>query len=277
MELIYLTGMRFGAWTVIRRDESGYHTRWICRCDCGTEKSILSTELRRGATKSCGCMKGRNISQSRIRDVTGMRFGRLIAVERDPNPHRGGSRWLCRCDCGNEVYVTIGHLTSGHTQSCGCYQRERTSESSSTHRMTDSAIYHTWKGIKSRCYNPNNLNYARYGGRGIEVCDEWRDSAEAFIAWALDNGWESGLSLDRIDNDGPYCPSNCRWASQKVQCNNTSKNVCLEHGGETHTISEWSEITGLKGVTIAMRLRRGWSVEDALTKPIRPISGVHHE
>jgi len=120
--------------------------------------------------------------------------------------------------------------------------------------------------MKNRCYNPNNKSYADYGGRGIVVCNEWRNSFEMFHDWALANGYSDKLSIDRVDVNGNYEPSNCRWATQTIQSNNVRRNRMLALGEEQHTLSEWSRMTGLQVTTIICRLKRGWPVERALTE-----------
>lgn len=129
-------------------------------------------------------------------------------------------------------------------------------------------LYIRWKGMKERCYNTNHNSYHNYGARGILMCDEWRDSFESFLNWSISNGYASELTLDRIDNNKGYSPENCRWTDMKVQSNNTRKNVCITFNGETKTLSQWAEQLGGTHYLVAMRLKRGWTVEEALTIPI---------
>jgi hypothetical protein len=141
------------------------------------------------------------------------------------------------------------------------------------HGMRHTRIYNIWRSMRQRCSNPNCINYHNYGGKGITVCDEWNDSFELFYEWAKKSGYKDGLTLDRKDADGNYEPSNCRWATQKEQQNNRTNNRLIEFQGETHTLGEWSTITGIKLATIWNRLKCGWSVEDALTR--KPIVGTN--
>lgn len=127
--------------------------------------------------------------------------------------------------------------------------------------------YNSYDSMMSRCYNPNAANYDNYGGRGIVVCDEWRHNPSAFGEWATSNGYKEGLTIERKDVNGNYCPENCCWVTRKAQANNRRSNTRLSLNGETHTISEWSEIAGISKITISSRLRLGWSVERALTEP----------
>lgn len=129
----------------------------------------------------------------------------------------------------------------------------------------DERLYGIWTGIKGRTQNHNNKCYKNYGGRGITVCDEWENSYEAFRDWALANGYQDDLTIDRIDNDGNYCPENCRWVDRITQNNNRRSNHFITHNGETKTITQWARETGLNSQIISGRLKLGWSIEDALS------------
>lgn len=136
------------------------------------------------------------------------------------------------------------------------------------HGMGHSRIYFIWKSMKQRCHNKNSSNYERYGGRGIKVCDEWRNDFQNFYNWSIQNGYSDDLTIDRINNDGNYDPSNCRWATAKEQSNNKRNNKHYECNGETHTLGEWGSILGISSATIWARLKRGWSVEKTLTQKL---------
>ena len=171
---------------------------------------------------------------------------------------------LCECDCGKVTKVRIEHLKSGHTKSCGCYQKKQTSKAKRTHGREPKRLYSIWSNMKTRCYNKNTECYSGYGGRGITVCDEWK-KFEAFRDWALSNGYSDDLTIDRIDNDGNYEPSNCRWATDDEQRNNTRRNHFLEYQGKRLTIKQWSLIVGISDKTIRDRINRyGWTTEEAL-------------
>lgn len=154
-------------------------------------------------------------------DLAGQRFGRLVAIQRVGITARGMSKWRCRCDCGTETVVQLGALRSGHTQSCGCLHAElfaARSRARATHGFRHTTEYKIWTGMKGRCFNPNDPAYDRYGGRGITMCAEWRDDFARFLG---DMGRRpTGLSIDRINNDGPYAPWNCRWATPLEQRHN---------------------------------------------------------
>lgn len=158
-------------------------------------------------------------------DLTGQRFGRLTVLSREPDSNNM-TIWKCICDCGNETTVFGNNLRRGYTQSCGCLQQERIEaarENKRTHGCEPKRLYNIWVGMKMRCFDPNVESYKHYGGRGITVCDEWVHNYEAFRDWALDNGYDSNLSIDRVDVDGNYCPENCRWSTAKEQASNRRK------------------------------------------------------
>lgn len=200
-----------------------------------------------------------------MKGLEGQRFGRLMIL-RDSGMRRGGNiMYLCACDCGNEILTTLTHLKSGHTQSCGCLQKERTSAASKTHGMSNSRLYRIWANMKSRCLNPNVPCYVNYGARSIGVCEEWKNSFSKFEAWALSFGYDDSLTIDRIDSNLSYSPQNCRWVDDSTQRNNKRNNHLVTYLGTTLTCKQWSEKTGISDKTIRDRLNRyGWSPGRAL-------------
>ena len=153
-------------------------------------------------------------------DLTGKRFGKLTVIKRVHNEKNKHARWLCKCDCGNEVVVQSQSLKKS-TKSCGCLLVEL----HLTHGQAGTRLYNIWNVMKQRCGNPNNHNYKEYGARGISVCEDWKRSFETFQEWAMKTGYNPDLkrgecTLDRINNDGNYCPENCRWVTMKEQCQN---------------------------------------------------------
>jgi len=196
-------------------------------------------------------------------DLTGQRFGRLTVQKIAGRNNQGGIVWSCVCDCGNVVKVTTGCLNNGHTTSCGCYRRDNTTMRKTVHGGRKTKLYKVWQGMRERCFYPSHSFYKYYGGRGITVCEEWANSFEAFREWALANGYRDGLTIDRKNTDGPYSPDNCRWATQKEQQSNRRNNRWITYNGETHTLTQWSEITGISISTLWHRIKRGCNVEQA--------------
>lgn len=196
-------------------------------------------------------------------DWTDQRFGRLTVLKKDESNKELAIKWVCLCDCGNTTIVRRGDLTSGKTLSCGCIRKEGRHR---THNLSDTRLYRIWVNIKTRCTNEKSPQYKNYGFRGIKICEEWANSFEAFYTWAMENGYDDNLTIDRIDVNGNYEPCNCRWATRKEQSLNRTDNRRLTYKGETKTFAEWSEITGIHRETIKSRLKAGLTIEQALTK-----------
>jgi hypothetical protein len=201
-------------------------------------------------------------------DLTGQRYGKFVVLSRCENNKYGRAVWLCKCDCGNIKQVAAADLRKGNTKSCGCLKVARAVETNTTHEKSTTRLYKVWAGIKRRCYNTHEQNYFKYGGRGIIVCEEWQ-SFEPFYEWAMSHGYRDDLTIDRIDVNGNYEPSNCRWATAKEQANNRRNSHLITYNGETHTMTEWGEIVGINAGAIWKRIKRGWSVEAALTTPAK--------
>lgn len=203
----------------------------------------------------------------KLRDLTGQKFGRLTVVRRAKNSAKCETMWECICDCGNYTIVRGKNLTEGITKSCGCIRKDPRPYRR-THGMSRTRLYRIWSLIKDRCENKNNPAYERYGGRGIRLCDEWHSSS-SFFDWALNNGYSENLTIDRIDNDGDYCPENCRWADIYTQSNNTRRNRYMTLNGKTQTLAEWCTEYDMPYKTVHSRLnRQRWDLEKALTTPI---------
>ena len=207
---------------------------------------------------------------SALKDLTGQKFGRLTVISRAENADCGKVRWICKCDCGAEVVVRGGNLRNGHTASCGCLQKEKTTERSTKHGMTHSKIYNTWNDIKRRCFNSNRKQFKDYGGRGITLYPEWILDFQAFYDYVstLPHFGEEGYSLDRINNDGNYCPGNLRWADRKTQARNTRNNHLIKYGDKWITLKELSDITGIPRTTLWQRLKHG-DTGEKLYRPVK--------
>lgn len=191
-------------------------------------------------------------------DISGIKYGMLTAVCRSVEKSRSGaSMWVFRCDCGKEKIALPYPVKRGLIKSCGCIYR--------THGMSNTRLYNIWVDMRQRCSNPNVSHYSSWGGKGITVCDEWRDNFSAFRDWAHSNGYSDSLSIDRINNDGNYCPENCRWATPSQQTRNSSTVREVTAAGKTQILSDWSVETGLSRTKIALRIDRyGYTPEQAL-------------
>lgn len=217
-----IVGNKYGLLTVI--SFQGYNPNYkqkeetyLCKCDCGNTTIANKNALLKGEKKSCGCIRGKN----NYVDLTGKKFGKLTVLERLPN-QKGHVIYKCVCECGKYRNAKAEDLKNGSVTDCKKYKLEH-------HGLYKSRLYYVWHNMKDRCYNPNSTSYKNYGGRGIKVCDEWRNSFKSFHAWAYSNGYDETAprgqcTLDRIDNDGNYEPSNCRFADAKTQANNQRKN-----------------------------------------------------
>lgn len=211
-------------------------------------------------------------NMNRVHDLTGQKSGRLTVLEVDLSKQTRKTYWICQCDCGNIVSVRSDRIISGRSKSCGCYKNELSAErvaKNHTHKQSHTKLHNTWLGMKSRCYNKNNDRYEQWGGRGITVCDEWKNDFVSFYKWSLENGYSEELTIDRIDNDGNYEPNNCRWTNQKQQSRNRRTNINITIGNSTKTLTEWCEIFNLPYKTINARYHRQKDIGiEELFKPI---------
>jgi len=191
----------------------------------------------------------------------GATFHWLTVVDKASQRPRRGQQVLCRCRCGSSTVVYLHKLLAGIAKSCGCYRRQGFRR---THGRSESSEFAIWCKIKRRCYNPDDPAFPDYGGRGIAVCEKWRRSFSAFLA---DMGVRPSRdhSIDRIDNDGPYSPENCRWATTLQQARNKRNNRYISFNGERLTLSEWAHRLGVTHTSVAKRLESGWPIEQALT------------
>lgn len=208
----------------------------------------------------------------RYENLTGKRFGQLIAVSHEGRTEGGRAIWRFACDCGGQKIAEAANVKSGRTRSCGCAAQEqrKAAAQSQRHALSASEVPRerkAWEGMLRRCYSPKHPSFARYGGRGIAVCERWRESFAAFFA---DLGpAPEGATLERIDNAKDYAPDNCKWASRKEQANNRRSNRLLTHDGVTLNITQWADRLGWAKGTLASRLKYGWPVERVLTEKPR--------
>lgn len=288
---IDLTGQQFGDLKVLGIDEEAtdnskktYAARqifWKCECQrCGDILSRTRTGLKKIIERnSSGC------SRCHGKWLVGQKFGRLTILEdlgyQTINNRR--SRYLkCLCDCGKELIVAQADILSKHVQSCGCLRIETTimRDKERAIRGGDSVdpenirLYGIWCGMKDRCYRKEHNRYYRYGARGIKVCDEWMDYLK-FKEWALSNGYTKELSIDRIDTDGDYKPSNCKWSTREEQMNNTSRNINIEYKGRIQTLTQWCRELGLNYGRVKARIYSGFTPEQAFETPLRGLIRSH--
>ena len=207
----------------------------------------------------------------RVEVKKGERYGRLTIIrEVEPagSSHKRVRRFLCRCDCGNEIICRLPNLKSGTTKSCGCYRKFVSSNRRDCHHLKNTRIYRIWCGMKRRCYNKHNEHFDRYGGRGIIVCDEWKTDFMNFYDWAMSNGYDDKLSIDRINNEGNYEPSNCRWANQKQQIVNSTAAIKCSLGGNIVSLSDIADILGVSFKRIrriVYMLNNGYDMNEILS------------
>jgi hypothetical protein len=211
---------------------------------------------------------------TRILDLSGQRFGKLVVLEYSHS--KSGAFWKCQCDCGNPKTLRGALLRYGSNASCGCGSKEAARRNCDTKRDERRVPYphprklkDLYRNMKARCYDHGNKRWANYCGRGIIVCDEWLNDIRAFYKWVMENGYEPGLSIDRIDVNGNYEPNNCRFATLIVQQNNTTRNRWLTWKDRTLTVAEWAREIGVRCQALQHRVTRGWPVERIFTQPFR--------
>ena len=202
------------------------------------------------------------------KDLSKQKFGKLTVIRRISDKVKPSGQHVlmyeCLCECGNIVNVRAEYLKTSHTKSCGCLRKEKSSHT--THGKTGTRIHDTWRSMKRRCYTKSHKEYERYGGRGITVCDEWKDKFECFYEWAMQNGYNDNLTIDRINVNGNYEPSNCRWITIKEQQNNRRNNHYITYNGETLTAIQFAKKYNMNNSTLITRLNRGWSIEKIMDK-----------
>lgn len=207
----------------------------------------------------------------KMKDHTGERFGKLTVL-RFSRKQKGRYYWICKCDCGNEKEVCIIDLKAGNTRSCGCIRRENPTRIK-IRNLSKTRLHKIYTNMKNRCLNKNEERYKDYGGRGIKICDEWLVKYDGFLSfyeWALNNGYTENLTLDRIDNNGNYCPENCRWIDTKEQSRNKRTNILITINNETKCIKDWCVLYGIKVPAVYNYAKRNnVSLESSLLRRIR--------
>ena len=211
---------------------------------------------------------------SKFKDLTGMKFGRLTVIERaiDRIDTKGKRHimWKCLCSCGKTKDISRDSLLSNRVKSCGCLRAEKTKERKFKHGLRNTPLYRTWSNIKTRCYNPKNDTYKYYGEKGVTMCSEWKKDFLNFYMWSLENGYKEGLTIDRINSNGNYEPSNCRWVTATQQQNNKLNNYLIIYKESTHTLAEWSNILNINYKVLYRRIQYlNWSIERAFTTPVK--------
>lgn len=198
-------------------------------------------------------------------DLTDKTFGRLTVIKRVPSHKKSHcAYWLCRCECGKFIEARSSSLIQGHTTSCGCYLKELRGKMSTKHNGYGTRLYNIWQGMKKRCYNIDDKDYHNYGRRGIIICEEWKDDFTNFQLWAIKNGYTDLLTIDRINNNGNYEPSNCRWVSIEEQNNNKRNTRFVTYNKETHPVSYWLKKQNISKSCFYGRIKEGWSDLEAL-------------
>lgn len=194
--------------------------------------------------------------------IIGQKFGRLTVIEECKERDKYKKRiYKCQCDCGNITYVTGCNLRNCNTKSCGCLKHKGYTIK---HGKSNTRLYKVYTNMKARCYNKNNPNYKDWGGRGITICEDWLNDFISFYNWSMNNGYEQGLQIDRIDNNKGYEPNNCRWVDVKTQTNNTRRNVLITYNGKTQSMAQWADELNLSYNTIIFRHRKGYTDKECL-------------
>lgn len=277
-KVLNLVGQKFGELTVIERlaNYKKGQTYYKCICSCGNEVITNSSKLRSGKKNSCGCVWK---NKPKYEDLTGKTFNKLKVLEYSHTKKRPDGRnvyfWKCICDCGNITYVNSSHLKSGHTTSCGCVLKQHQKDLGKynyTNGLSNTRIGRIYHNMINRCKNEKMPMYRYYGARAIKVCEKWQPKNNGFgnfCDWAFANGYSENLTLDRIDVNGNYEPSNCRWVDNYVQANNKRKTKRYKYKGEELTIAQISRKYNIGYFPLRSRVERlGWDIIKAVETPI---------
>lgn len=198
---------------------------------------------------------------------SGHKFGRLTVFD-DYYIKNRKSFWKCKCECGVVKYISANSLASGMVNSCGCLRKEK-AKLNKKHGLWGHPLYWVHRSMLNRCYRTKDQSYKDYGARGIKVCNKWRNSVKEFYEWCMRNGWIKGIDLDRRNNNGNYCPSNCRFVTRKVSMNNTRLSLNVTIKGKKYTMDQLEKKYGIPASRIAHRIKyNNWTVDQAISYPV---------
>lgn len=272
-------GEKIGKLTVVECTKvvPSNHVRntWKCKCECGRVVYLKEGTLLFRTTENCGMCGDRKYRHEPYK--VGQKLGMLTIREVHDIGDINTEYYICDCDCGTKgVMKKFTQLNyKDASLNCGCVNVQKMKnlhDKTRRHGLSDTRIYCIYQGMMRRCYHPNEEMYYNYGGRGIYVCDEWKDQEDykglkAFVEWAYKNGYDDTLSIDRIDNDGPYSPDNCRWVSMTIQANNKRDSIQLTVGDTTYTYAQWEAASGINQNTIRRRCEKGYDPHTAVYTP----------
>lgn len=202
-------------------------------------------------------------SKEYLDSFIGKRQGQIVVLSHFKKGKNNANYFRCQCDCGRISEIRVNHFIHDNQTTCGRFHKKYENS------IVGTKIYNTWNRMIDRCYNPKNHKYYRYGKRGISVCNDWLNNYDNFYTWCINNGYKEGLSLDRINNDGNYEPSNCRWTTRTQQQRNMCRNKMITYKGETRCLVEWCELLNIPYYNTSKRLFRNWSIERAFETPIK--------
>lgn len=267
---VELLGSRFGSLVCIKeanRKVAG-SVVWVCQCDCGRTEDVAAYRLTSTRKRCQKTMCNECSSKRRSLDLAGQKFSEFEVLSREEGRLNGLIVWKCKCSCGNVEVISTGALTQGKRKRCKTCAANLKLKVSTKHSMSYTPTYKSWSEMIVRCYCETNSSYPRYGGRGIKVCDRWRESFQNFFE---DMGERpENKTLDRIDNSGNYEPGNCKWSTAQEQALNRRSSVILTYKGKTQNLSQWAKELGFSDETLRSRIKRGWSTEQVFeTLPLR--------
>lgn len=274
MYKVNLIGKKFGKLTVLEFSHSKYKSSisyWKCKCDCGNEIITSTPQLKKeNKPRSCGCSRN-NMWENKFGLLIGSKYNRWTILEKyEKKKNNRQYFYKCQCDCGGIGIVSASSLRNGRSKSCGCVKNESASKRFTKHGMSRERLYHIWNSMIHRCYDKTSKSYPIYGGRGINVCKNWKDSYACFKDWSLNNGHQNDLTIDRINNNEGYFPENCRWITKREQSNNKRNTPMFTYNGKTQSLSFWASELGIKYSILYKRINRmGLSFEEAINHKYR--------